>query len=317
MRIVFMGTPDFAVPSLDMLVKSGYEVVAVVTQPDKPKGRGNKLAAPPVKEYAVNAGIRVLQPVKVKTGEFPDELRKLSPDLFVTVAYGRILTQGVLDIPRLGCINVHGSLLPKYRGPTPIQWAVINGDRTTGITTMFTDVGLDTGDILLKHETEIGRCETVGQLHDRLAVIGAQVLKETLEQLEKGTLPRVPQPEDFTYAPMITKETGLIAWNKTSEEIYNLVRGTDPWPGAYTFYKGERMRVWKVSDPDIKDYNNSKSGSNEPGKILSAAKDGIIVQTGDGTARILELQFDSGKRMGVGDYLVGHKIDTGEILGMK
>lgn len=309
MRIVFMGTPDFAVPSLDILVKNGYEIAAVVTQPDKPKGRGNKLTPPPVKEYAVNNNIPVLQPEKVKTGTFAQELRDIAPDLLVTVAYGRILPQEVLDIPPFGCINVHGSLLPKYRGAAPIQWSVINGDSITGITTMYTDIGMDTGDMLLKREVEIGKNETAGELHDKLSLIGAEVLIETLKELEKGTLVRIPQPADqATYVTMISKETGRIDWSKTMEQIHNLVRGTDPWPGAYTFYKGERMRVWRTELTDLEK-------TSKPGEILEVKKEGILVGTGKGNIMLKEIQFDSGKRLKVEQYLAGHSIDKGELLG--
>lgn len=309
MKIVFMGTPDFAVPSLDILVKNGYEVASVVTQPDKPKGRGNKLTPPPVKEYALNNNIPVLQPEKVKTGTFAQQLREIAPDLLVTVAYGRILPQEVLDIPPYGCVNVHGSLLPKYRGAAPIQWSVINGDSITGITTMYTDIGMDTGDMLLKREVEIGINETAGELHDKLSIIGAEVLLETLKELEKGTLVRIPQPADeATYVTMISKETGRIDWSKTMEQIHNLVRGTDPWPGAYTFYKGERMRVWKT------EYSNIEKAS-KPGEIIEVKKEGILVGTGKGNIMLKEIQFDSGKRLKVEQYLAGHLIDKGELLG--
>ncbi len=309
MKIVFMGTPDFAVPSLDILVKNGYEVEAVVTQPDKPKGRGNKLTPPPVKEYALNNNIAVLQPEKVKTGAFAQELRGIAPDLLVTVAYGRILPQEVLDIPPFGCINVHGSLLPKYRGAAPIQWSVINGDKITGITTMYTDIGMDTGDMLLKREVEIGPNETAGELHDKLSIIGAEVLLETLKELEKGTLVRTPQPaEQASYVTMISKETGLIEWTKTMEEIHNLVRGIDPWPGAYTFYKGERIRVWKTEHTDVEK-------TSKPGEILEVKKEGILVGTGKGNIMLKEIQFDSGKRLKVEQYLAGHSIEKGELLG--
>ncbi len=309
MKIVFMGTPDFAVPSLDILVKNGYEVAAVVTQPDKPKGRGNKLTPPPVKEYALNNNIPVLQPEKVKTGTFAQQLREIAPDLLVTVAYGRILPQEVLDIPPYGCVNVHGSLLPKYRGAAPIQWSVINGDSITGITTMYTDIGMDTGDMLLKREVEIGINETAGELHDKLSIIGAEVLLETLKELEKRTLVRIPQPADeATYVTMISKETGRIDWSKTMEQIHNLVRGTDPWPGAYTFYKGERMRVWKT------EYSNIEKAS-KPGEIIEVKKEGILVGTGKGNIMLKEIQFDSGKRLKVEQYLAGHSIDKGELLG--
>ena len=309
LRVIFMGTPEFAVPSLDMLVREGYEVAAVVTQPDKPKGRGNKLAAPPVKEYAAGRGIPVLQPVKVRTPEYADQLRSYRPDLFVTCAYGRILTGQVLGIPSLGCINVHGSLLPRYRGAAPIQWAVINGDSVTGITTMFTDEGLDTGDMLLKKEIEITGNMTAGELHDRLALMGAQVLKETLEQLKNGILQRIPQPEEgVSFAPMLDKNLGRIDWTKTSGEIHNLVRGTDPWPGAFSFYKGERIRIWKTLTEGV-------AGSlKKPGTIVEVSREGILVACGSGAVRIAEVQFDSGRRMSVDSYLAGHTIDEGEIL---
>ncbi|MCX7921868.1 MAG: methionyl-tRNA formyltransferase [Clostridia bacterium] len=312
MRIVFMGTPEFAVPSLDILVKEGYEIAAVITQPDKPKGRGNKLAAPPVKEYALANGIKVLQPAKVKTQEFVEELKQIKPDLLVTAAYGKILPKDVLDIPPFGCINVHGSLLPKYRGAAPIHWAIINGEKVTGITTMYTDIGMDTGDMLLKAEIAITLDMTVGELHDKMALLGAEVLRDTIRRLKEGTLERTPQDNDeATYAPIIQKDLGLIDWSKTSLEVHNLVRGTNPWPGAYTFYKSERMRIWKtevaVGSGSCKNY--------KPGTICRVGKDGMLVATGDGFVNVLEIQMDSSKRMQIGQYIVGHKIDEGEILG--
>lgn len=311
MRIVFMGTPEFAVPSLKMLINEGYEIAAVVTQPDKPKGRGNKLTAPPVKEEAVKHGIKVLQPVKIKTPEFVSELKSIQPDLLVTVAYGKILSKELLDVPRLGCINVHGSLLPKYRGAAPIQWAVINGEETTGITTMYTDVGMDTGDMLLKKELDIPGDMTAGELHDKMAEMGADVLKETLQQLKDGTLKRIPQPEaEATYASMIQKETGCIDWSRTAIEIHNLVRGTNPWPGAYTLYKGEKMKVWRTRIADVCGFGELK-----PGTIAAVEKDGIAVAAGEGFVEILEVQFDSCRRMFVGDYICGHSIDEGEVFG--
>ncbi|RCX16780.1 methionyl-tRNA formyltransferase [Anaerobacterium chartisolvens] len=310
MRIIFMGTPEFAVPSLDMLLKEGYDIAAVVTQPDKPKGRGNKIAYPPVKEYAIKNAIRVIQPQKVKTPEFAEELRALKPDLLVTAAYGRILPGGVLDIAPLGCINVHGSLLPKYRGAAPIQWSIINGEAVTGITTMYTDIGMDTGDMLLKKGIKISDEMTAGELHDKLSALGAEVLKETLERLKIGTLERVPQlDEEATYAPIMTKETGLIDWSGDCARIHNLVRGTNPWPGAYTFYKGERMRVWKTEAID------DLSCSGRPGCICKVTDGSIIAACGSGMVRILELQFDSCRRMTAEEYMRGHKIDEGEFLG--
>ncbi|MCX7711933.1 MAG: methionyl-tRNA formyltransferase [Clostridia bacterium] len=309
MRIIFMGTPEFAVPSLDMLVKEGYEVVAVVTQPDKPKGRGNKLAAPPVKEYALEHGIEVLQPVKVRTPEYAEQLRSFKPDLYVTCAYGRILTKEVLDIPPMGCINVHGSLLPKYRGAAPIQWSVINGEKVTGITSMYTDVGMDTGDMLLKKEISLPEDMTAGELHDVLKGVGAEVLKETLVKLKEGTLRRIPQDDsEATLAPIMNKDIGRIDWTRSAAEIHNLVRGTDPWPGAFTFYKGERMRVWKTKVMD------KQKQDKKPGTILKVNKEGILTACNQGLIQILEIQFDSSKRMLVENYICGHAIDEGEVL---
>ncbi len=306
-----MGTPDFAVPSLEMLINEGYKVVAAVTQPDKPKGRGNKMAAPPVKEIAFKHGVEVLQPSKVKTAEFIQQIRELNPDLLITAAYGKILSKELLEVPKYGCINVHGSLLPAYRGAAPINWAVINGEEKTGITTMFTDVGVDTGDILLKRELDIGPDMTVGELHDEMAVLGAEVLKDTLVELKKGTLKRIPQEDSqSSYAPMISKELGHIDWSKKAPEIHNLVRGTDPWPGAYTFLEGNRMRVWKTMLVDEKVDNNQENGL-----ILKVDDEGVLVKCSDGCILIKELQFDSSKRMAVKDYIRGHQIKTGEQLG--
>lgn len=310
MKIVFMGTPDFAVPSLEMLVSEGYDVLAVVTQPDKPKGRGNKMTASPVKEYALKHNITVLQPEKVKTAEFVEQVRALSPDLLVTAAYGKILSGELLQVPRYGCINVHGSLLPSLRGAAPINWSIINGDKVTGITTMFTDVGLDTGDMLLKKEIPIGLDMTAGELHDRMAILGAEVLKETLEQLSAATLIRIPQKDELSsYAPMMTKELGKIDWSKSAQVIHNLVRGTDPWPGAFTYLNSDRMRVWRTS------LTAEKADSHGNGEILQVNPEGILVKCGDGCIMVKEVQFDSSKRMSVADYIKGHKINVGDRLG--
>jgi methionyl-tRNA formyltransferase len=317
MKIVFMGTPEFAVPSLDMLVKEGYNIAAVVTQPDKPKGRGKKLAAPPAKEYALEKGIPVLQPEKVKTPEFVNELRSINPDLLVTVAYGKILPADVLNIPRFGCINVHGSLLPKYRGAAPINWAIINGDKVTGITTMYTDIGMDTGDMLLKSEIEITDDMTAGELHDELSLLGAKVLKDTLIELQNGTLKRIPQSnEEATYAPMMKKEIGKIDWTKPAREIHNLVKGTNPWPGAFSYYKGERIRIWKTRASQDETNVAAQSGAcqaNKPGTIYRIEKDMLRIATGDGTLEVLEIQFDNGRRMSIQECW--HNMDEGEILG--
>lgn len=318
MRIVFMGTPDFAVPCLEALVKNNYDVVGIVTQPDKPFGRKqSELKAPPVKEAAIKLGISaILQPAKVRTPEFLESIRALEPDLIVTAAYGRILTKSVLDVPRLGCINVHASLLPKYRGAAPIQWAVINGDEKTGITTMFMDEGMDTGDILLTREIPIPPDMTSGELFDKLKILGAEVLLETLEALESGTLVRTPQDNSKAVTiPMITKEIGQIDWNRTAVEIHNLVRGTDPWPGAYTFYKGSRMKIWKtaVLDGCCEAKPEHSAEKVKPGTIIGIQKDGLIAATGGGCLKILELQFDNCRRMNACEC--GHNMDEGEIFG--
>lgn len=326
MKIIFMGTPDFAVPCLDVLVQNGYNVVAIVTQPDKPIGRKqSELKAPAVKEAALKYGIKtILQPVKVKTPEFLASIIDLEPDLIITAAYGRILTKAVLDVPKYGCINVHASLLPKYRGAAPIQWALINGDEKTGVTTMFMDETMDTGDILLTREMMIDPDMNSQELFDRLKVLGGDVLLETLEALENGTLTRTQQEHlKAVYVPMMTKETGLIDWSKSAREIHNLVRGTNPWPGAYTFYKCNRIKVWKTtvldSCPAITPENAAEaellslSGSKPAGLIMKIFKENLIVATGDGCLRISELQFDNCRRLGICEC--GHNMDEGEILG--
>ena len=310
MRIVFMGTPEFALPSLDMLVNEGYEVAAVVTQPDKPAKRGKKITPPPVKEYAISKGLRVLQPEKIKTLEFLKTLEEIKPDLLITAAYGKILSKEILELPPLGCINVHASLLPKYRGAAPIHWCIINGEKITGITTMYTNEGLDTGDILLKAEVTITDDMTAGELHDKLSVLGAEVLKETLQKLKKNELERIPQDDgEATYAPIITKDIGKIDWSKSSCEIYNLIRGTNPWPGAFTHYKGAVMKVWKSEIVDEEPCGGLKQGT-----IRRVSKEGIVVCGGKGKINIKEGQCASCRRMCVADYICGNKIDEGEIL---
>ncbi|MHB8065855.1 MAG: methionyl-tRNA formyltransferase [Ruminiclostridium sp.] len=316
MKIVFMGTPKFAVPSLEMLIKEGHEVLAAVTQPDKPKGRGNKLCAPPVKEFALKHGLEILQPNKIKTNEFVEQIRALEPDLLITAAYGKILSKDLLEVPVLGCINVHGSLLPSYRGAAPIHWAIINGEKTTGITTMFTDVGLDTGDILLKRELAIAPDTTAGELHDKMAILGAEVLKDTLTELVKGSLERKPQDNTLSsYAPILSKEIGLIDWHKAAEQIHNLVRGIDPWPGAFTFMNGNRMRIWSTNLVSYEKSMTIKDTSLVIGEIAEVSNDGILVKCFKGYILVKEVQFDSSKRMSVSDYIRGHIIDVGEKLG--
>ncbi len=315
MRIIFMGTPEFAVPSLNVLVENHYDVLAVVTQADKPAGRGHATKAPPVKEYAMARSILVIQPVKLsKQGEIIEQLKAMNPDLFVTCAFGQILSQSVLDIPRLGTINVHGSLLPKYRGAAPIQWAVINGEKETGITTMFTDIGVDTGDMLLSKSCEISDDMTAGELHDVLSLLGAEVLLKTVKALENGTLKPVKQDDaQATLAPRMTKETGCIRWEEPAVRIHNLVRGTTPWPGAYTFFNGMKMRIWKTR-MDIEPLSGL-AAKGLPGTVLALDAGGMLVQTGDGAIRVLEIQFDSGKRMMPWEYSRGHSLSAGDTFG--
>ncbi len=304
MKIVFMGTPDFARDSLKAVVEAGHEVALVVTNPDKPKGRGMKLIPSDVKKYAIEQNLEVVQPVKVRNNpEFVEQLKDINPDVICVVAYGKIIPKEILDIPRLGCINVHGSLLPKYRGAAPIQWAVLNGDKETGITTMFMDVGMDTGDMINKEVIQIGDDETTGELWDRLSIIGAKLLVKTLKDLENGTYKREKQGDDFTVAPMIKKEMAKIDWeNQTSSEIKNLVRGLNPFMGAFSFLNDKKIKIWKVEKLNDKP-------EKEPGTVLvSNSKAGLVIATKDGAVSVLEIQGENSKRMGISDYLRGNKI---------
>lgn len=306
MKILFMGTPDFAVPCLDILVSNGFDVCGAVTQPDKPKGRGHKLTPPPVKEYAISKNISVYQPQTLKDGEFEKVLDELKPQFIAVVAYGKILPGYILDFPEYGCVNVHGSVLPKYRGAAPIQWAIINGDKTTGVTTQYMKMGVDTGDIIFTDETEILPDETYGELYTRLSQSGAKLLLKTVNAIKDGTAPRTEQDEsEATHAPMLTKETGHINWTKSADEVLNLIRGTNPWPMSYAMYGDEMMKVFGV-----------KKGSGfdaPPGKIrivnkkleISCGKDSVVVD---------EIQFKGGKRLTVASYLNGHDIDENIIL---
>ncbi|MDD4503405.1 MAG: methionyl-tRNA formyltransferase [Clostridiaceae bacterium] len=310
MRMVFMGTPDFAVPCLRELISQKHDIAAVVTQPDRAKGRGNKLAPPPVKVMAEESGIPVYQPEKIKTGEFVQILRNLKPDVIVVVAFGQILSQEILNIPPLGCINVHASILPKYRGAAPINWCIINGEKTTGVTTMYMDKGMDTGDMIIKKEISIDENETAGELHDRLMEIGASALSETLTLLSEGIVQRISQnDEEATYAPIMTKSLGRIDWSKTAYEIRNLIRGTYPWPGAFSTYNG---KVFKIMSAEACEFGvkHEKWGS-----ITRVNNDSIVVNCGIGSLRITELQFENEKRMSVEAYLRGHEIATGATLG--
>ena len=311
MKIVFMGTPDFAEKSLEAVYNAGHEILAVVTNPDRPKGRGMKMVASPVKEFAVSNDLKIYQPEKVRRNiEFIEEIKALEPDVICVVAYGKILPKEILEIPKLGCINVHGSLLPKYRGAAPIQWAVINGEKVTGVTTMYMDVGMDTGDMILKEETEIAPDETTGELWDRLAKIGADLLVKTLEQIENKTAPRIPQGEDFSMAPMLDKEMSKIDWeSKTAQEIKNLVRGLNPIMGTYSYLNGKKIKIWKV------DVVEANSEDTKNGTVLkSDSKDGLYIKAKDGVIKVLEIQGENAKRMNVQDFLRGNQIEVGSIF---
>ncbi len=298
-RTVFMGTPDFAVPCLAKLDEIA-DVIGVVTQPDKPRGRGHKLQAPPVKVWAEEHNIPVYQPKRVKAADFVPVLEELKPELIVVVAFGQILSQQILDIPQYGCINVHASLLPHYRGAAPMQWCIINGEEKTGVTTMFMDAGLDTGDMLLKREVEIGPDMTLEELHDELSVTGAELLADTLAKLSDGTLVRTPQTGESNYAPMLTKETGCIDWSKNASAIHNLVRGLNSWPGAYTHLGDKTYKIWRTRLTD-------HAATAEPGTVTSAdKKTGLFVAAGDVDIEILELQAPGKKKMKAADYLNGH-----------
>lgn len=309
MKIVFMGTPEFAVPYLRALINNDYDITAVVTQPDRAKGRGKKLTAPPVKVLAEEKGIKVFQPERVKATESVEFIRSQQPDLIVVVAFGQILSQEILDIPVLGCINVHSSLLPKYRGAAPINWCIINGEEKTGITTMYMDKGLDTGDIILQKETKIGRDETAGDLHDRLAELGTETLIETVRLIEEGSAPRIAQNNELaTYAPIMSKSLGRIEWSKHACEIYNLIRGTYPWPGAFSYYKGRSFKIFKAEVSD------NSSRNEKYGCIIDLDRESFTVNCGTGSLKIMEIQFENEKRMSVEAYLRGHNIEKNTVL---
>ena len=317
LNILFMGTPDFARDSLEAVYNAGYNILGVVTNPDRPKGRGMKLVASPVKEFAIEKNLKVFQPEKVKKNEeFISQIKDMNPDVICVVAYGKILPKEILDIPKLGCINVHGSLLPKYRGAAPIQWAVLNGDKKTGITTMYMDVGMDTGDMILKQEVEIGEDERTGELWDRLSKIGGKLLVETLKQIENGTAPREKQGEDFSVAPMLNKEMAKIDWeNKTAQEIKNLVRGLNPIMGAYTFLNGSKIKFWKVDIAKNIGYDEDNIQIFRNGTVLvSDQRDGLFIKTKKGILSVLEIQGENAKRMSINEFLRGNQIDEFQIF---
>ena len=317
MKIVFMGTPDFAEESLKAIYEAGHEIIGVVTNPDRPKGRGMKMLPSPVKEFAMEKNLKIFQPEKVKNNEeFINELKALSPDVICVVAYGKILPKEILDIPPYGCINVHASLLPKYRGAAPVQWAVLNGDKTTGVTTIYMDIGMDTGDMILKQEVEIGEDETTGELWDRLKDIGGKLLVETLKQIEKGTAPREKQGEDFTVAPMLSKDMAKIDWNKkTTEEIKNLVRGLNPIMGAYTFLNDKKIKFWKVAVAGEDEIHAENMDFLRNGTVIASdPRDGIFIKCKDGILKVLEIQGENAKRMKIQDYLRGNSIEEFEVF---
>ena len=309
MRVVFMGTPESAIRSLRRLIDDGHEVVSVWTQPDKPAGRGDKIHLPPVKEFAVEHGLKLEQPSKLKTDEAKALFASYDADLAVVVAYGRILPPAFLTAPRRGCINVHFSLLPKYRGAAPANWAIVNGEKQTGVTTMFIEEELDSGPILLQRETTVGETETAPELMERLSMIGADLLSETLRELHT-IAPRKQVDEDATFAPILTRQHGLIDWTMSAVEIERRIRGFQPWPNAHTQHKGKRLILWEAKVAD-------ESGNDaEPGEVMEAHGEDLIVKTGQGSAlRILELQPESKRRMNVRDFLNGSHLKAGESFG--
>lgn len=307
LRVVFMGTPEFACPALQSLIDRGDEVVAVVTQPDRPKGRGQKPVPPPVKELARRHGFQVLQPPKVRAPEFVALLREMNPDLVVVVAFGQILPKPLLDIPRYGCINVHASLLPRYRGAAPLNWCIINGETETGVTTMLMDAGLDTGGMLLKRATPIDPEEDARSLHDRLSILGAEVLNETLELLAAGRLSPEKQDDALScYAPLLKKEDGLIDWNREPGAVKNLVRGMNPWPGAFTYLEGKLVKVYRVTTGE---------GRGVPGTVLAVGREGIEVACNGGSVLLGELQLEGRKRLPAREFLAGCRVGPGAVLG--
>ena len=307
LKTIFMGTPDFAVPCLEVL-QAKTEVLAVITQPDRPKGRGHNLQASPVKQKALEYNLPVLQPEKIKTEEFTAELERLQPDLIVVVAFGQILSQRILDIPPLGCVNVHASLLPRYRGAAPIHWSIINGEKETGVTTMLMDAGLDTGDMLLKDKVTITEEMTTEELHDQLMAMGGKLLAETIDGLVNGTITPEKQDDSISnYAGMLNKETGHIDWSKSAVEIHNLIRGLNSWPVAWSMKDGKNYKFWRTK---VENRNSDKA----PGTVVELRKNSFCLATGEGLLEVLEIQPPSKKRMSAGDLLRGHGVAVGDIF---
>ena len=308
MKIIFMGTPDFAAASLEALIASRHEIQAVVTQPDKPKGRKGELTPSPVKVIAKREGIKVYQPLKVRDEEFVKTLRAYNPDVMVVVAFGQIIPLSILKMPKYGCVNIHGSLLPKYMGAAPIQWAVLDGEKETGITTILMDEGIDTGDILLKKTIKIDADETSGSLFDKLMALGAKTILETLDELEKGNLTPTKQGESPTaYAKMLTKAMGLIDFTKSAKELDCFVRGMDPWPSAYTLLAGKTLKLWKVRVVE---------GDGKAGSVIGIDKESFTIACGEGAIEVLEVQLEGKKRMSAGDFLKGSTLNIGQELGV-
>lgn len=309
MRIVFMGTPDFSVGALEALIEAGHDIVAVVTQPDKKKGRGGQMQMTPVKEVALKHNLTVYQPVKARDEEFVTLLREIAPDVIVVIAFGQILPKSILEIAPYGCINIHASLLPKYRGAAPIQWAVIDGEEKTGVTTMQMNEGIDTGDILETVEVVIDKKETGGSLFEKLSDVGAKLIVQTLKHAEEGTLHPVAQDDSKSnYVKMLTKELGNMDFTKSAKELERLIRGLNPWPSAYTKFRGKTLKIW---DADV----DETEVDGKPGEIVKVEKDGFYVKTGKGCLKILELQLEGKKRMATDAFLLGYKIEEGELLG--
>lgn len=319
MKIVFMGTPDYAVGALEALIAAGHEITAVVTQPDKPKGRSGQLVFPPVKECALKYGIPVFQPVKIKTEEAIAQLRAYEADVFVVAAFGQILSQEILDMPRYGSLNIHASLLPRYRGASPIQNVILKGEKVTGVTIMQMDAGIDTGDMLYKKEIAIERTDTFETLHDKLTILGGEAIVEALALLTDGKL--MPEKQDNSiscYAPLIKKEMGRIDFQKNAGEIELLVRGMNPWPSAYTSYRGKQLKIWEARAEESEDSaaaGTAYAAERKPGQILDVCKDHVVIAAGKGILKIYSLQLEGKKRMSTRDFLLGVKMQAGELLG--
>ena len=313
MKIIFMGTPDFSVGPLEALIEAGHEILLVVTQPDKKKGRGKEVQFPPVKECALKHGIEVFQPIKIKTEESVNKLKEYDADVFVVVAFGQLLSQEILDMPKYSCINIHASLLPKYRGAAPIQRVIIDGEKETGVTTMRMDIGLDTGEMMLKEAVAIDEKETGETLHDKLSAVGSSLIVKTLDLLEKDEITFEKQDDSLScYAKMLNKELGHIDWNKSAVEIERLIRGLNSWPSAYTSFQGKNLKLWEA---DVRNQEDDASQSATPGMVVGVTKEEIVVACGSGVLVLKELQLEGKKRMTTKEFLLGRSMEIGTVLG--